>query len=600
MANEVRQIQLASATDTVPGILSTINSSFARAVVVVDSGVSGNKARSRTSGNVFLWQASGTANNGTIYAGSTGVWEMQYDVSYIDVKWFGAVGNWQEANPNNTDDRVSITNAINFAVANKLDLYISKGSFLITPPSSGSALTIDLVASGAERIRIWGAGSRESSLVYDTLPPQNSGTPTILPNINVLEIISNTNTIIDLEDFEIRGALFTSRFGTGLHLSQTYPLTVKNLHLRFLNKGMVGDSVNNANIQSCFIEYNSYGFVGDLTLVGGTLPNVLNFTSGVFLKADISAALIKSGHSVNFQSCDLSQNGTPATTNSGVSGIDFTFNGVNGANGLNVKDCYIEGNVGLADIQVTQLNGGTNNPLFATHTFQGNTFNRNLDLDGAGNFLFTENNILIIGSGQEPQQKFSDSKCRLIFTGNGFFVNQPGATNNYEPDASRRAINLQYATNALGLNLWEFDILEQGNAYPGLVDSPVYSNATGANRVFNDKTPQISEYTRVKAFGLFEFNREDGTFSLKNTYNIDRIERFEREPGTTRGSYKIYFANELQTIPIPVFSYFDVPEENVWGILGSFQQLESTYIIMNIFDFPSGEQVDNTFCLTVH
>jgi len=155
---------------------------------------------------------------------------------------------------------------------------------------------------------------------------------------------------------------------------------MNNMHFLRLNMGVNSEAVNNAHFNNCFFDYLTYGLLADTptATTGKTLPNSYNFSSCLFLNADVLAARFVNAHSVNFQSCSFEGNGkknTPLLTD--VAAIDCSFYGPNGANGLNVKDCYFEGNKGLADIRVQIETGGHNNPYYGTHTFQGNTFNRN-------------------------------------------------------------------------------------------------------------------------------------------------------------------------------------------------------------------------------
>lgn len=43
-------------------------------------------------GGTFIWSSTGTANGGTVFAGSTGYWNRQYSGA-VNVKWFGAKGD---------------------------------------------------------------------------------------------------------------------------------------------------------------------------------------------------------------------------------------------------------------------------------------------------------------------------------------------------------------------------------------------------------------------------------------------------------------------------------------------------------------------------
>ncbi len=557
MANEVKQIETNGTYPDVPNILASIDNSFAEAVIV-------SNENDRTNGNVFVWKNTGTVNDGTVYAGNSGFWEMQHDVSYVDVKWFGAKGDYINSGSPGNDDTQAIQNALNYATANYLDVYISKGKYRITPPNAGGTnpqtATSSLVlgtTSNINSIKIFGAGPESSSLVYDEV---YNGNPVLFNN--VLRVESITNVIITIENFEIRGQHFVSPtppnlwYGCGLYLFNSLPLNVKNMSIFGLNEGIRLDQVNNAKFEDCFIQYVNKGVIGETfnpgTPSNNTLPNILNFLSCQFIAIDVLAAEFIRAHNINFQSCDLSYGGkknTPSLTQ--VAAIDCSFDGTNGANGLNVKDCYFEGNIGLADIRVqVQTNtpvAGQPNPFYGTHTFQGNTFNRNVNKNVDNEPVYTNHNILITGSGQTPKRLFSQSKCKLVFIGNGFFVNVPGSSNNYVPDPSRRPIEIEQYSDGMGVNYWEFDIVEQGNTYNGDAvyhDAPIFGLQEPQPGERYYKMPQVSEYTRVKAFGAFFLPDELNPEPLPASYNVESIK--ELSPG----HFQVRFANELKRMPV--------------------------------------------------
>lgn len=579
MANEVRQIVTNVTYPDVPSILGSINSSYALAVVI-------SNQTDRTNGNVFVWKNTGSANGGTVYAGSSGFWEMQHDRSYVDVKWFGAKGDWSGFGTG-TVNNAAIQSALNYAAANGLDVYISAGQYRInasTAGSSGNALELDLTVLGRGRLLLYGAGPDASLLIYDDYPNVTAA------NINILKIISTTNVLISIENFGVAGfaeqyeiapnTFIPIRSGTGLSLYKTYPLTVKNMYFAALNEGIHIDAVNNALFENCFTAYVRHGFIGETFNPSlNTLPNVLNFTTCQFIANDVRAVEISHAHLINFQSCDITSCGianTPALTE--VAAIDCTFNGKDGANGLNVNDCYFENNIGLADIRVqVQTNSpvfGQPNPYYGTHTFRGNTFNRNLDKKppGTGNPIYTKHNILITGSGQTPKRLFGQNKCKLVFIGNGFFVNVPGSSNNYQPVNSRKAIEIQQYSDGAGVNYWEFDVVEEGNTYNGDpygYDAPVFGLFGGSPYwgVDSRLMPQVSEFTRVKAFGSFNGDILDkpGGITLFDTwgysYNVKNI-----VPATVEGfgagakGYNIIFANELKRMPTITATYVWQPQ----------------------------------------
>lgn len=97
----------------------------------------------------------------------------------------------------------------------------------------------------------------------------------------------------------------------------------------------------------------------------------------------------------------------------------------------------------------------------------------------------------------------------------------------------------------------------------------------------------------MKAFAHFKFDRDKRVFEIENRYNIKSI-----EPSSV-GTYMIRFANELFTQPVISLSFFDIPEESTWGVVGSFRELAKSYVIIDIFDLNTKLNVDNSFCLTV-
>lgn len=101
-------------------------------------------------GGVFTWVASGTVDNGIVFAGLTGYWKRSVS-SVVNAKWFGAKGD------GTTDDTVAIQNAIN----SNYEVFLPAGKYKIT-----SSLTISAKQklSGEDKTSsvIWvyfGAGS---------------------------------------------------------------------------------------------------------------------------------------------------------------------------------------------------------------------------------------------------------------------------------------------------------------------------------------------------------------------------------------------------------------------------------------------------------
>ncbi len=59
------------------------------------------------------------------------------------------------------------------------------------------------------------------------------------------------------------------------------------------------------------------------------------------------------------------------------------------------------------------------------------------------------------------------------------------------------------------------------------------------------------------------------------------------------------FANELQTLPIPQITCYDVTEAAPFGILNSFSLASTTGIGINTFDLDTKQKVNNTFSLLI-
>jgi len=193
------------------------------------------------------------------------------------------------------------------------------------------------------------------------------------------------------------------------------------------------------------------------------------------------------------------------------------------------------------------------------------------------NPFHTNHNILITGNGQDPKRLFGQSKCKLVFIGNGFFVNVPVNSNNYIPDPSRKPIEIELF-NPDNSEYWEFDVLEEGNTYngdvtyplaPGGNDAPVFGALNGLYWGVDSRVmPQVSEFTRVKAFGSFtgDIKDEQKGITLFDTwgysYNILSIIPQDIEgAGPGARAYDIKFANELKRMPVITATYVFQPQD---------------------------------------
>jgi hypothetical protein len=190
---------------------------------------------------------------------------------------------------------------------------------------------------------------------------------------------------------------------------------------------------------------------------------------------------------------------------------------------------------------------------------------------------------------------FGRSKSRLVFEGNGFFVNVPAATNNYQPSVTRKAIELSYDTDSQGVNYWEFDIVEQGNTYAGASfgDAPVFTPPSPPTGLVNPRlSPQVSEFTRVKAFGTVWLSEDDTpALQLMDSYNVLSV--VQDEEFGPLGWFTITFANELDRLPNIVATALLEGDGIMYEIFFCAVQHRSTSGFTMALYFPNSGGFDN-------
>lgn len=140
-------------------------------------------------------------------------------------------------------------------------------------------------------------------------------------------------------------------------------------------------------------------------------PNA-NYFTGCKFRLNSSVAYVGGPHSgIYFDAVNVEGNGTVGNANSG--GLDLTFLGTFGSQGLSINGGYFEGNMGGFDIRLTNLGSKR-----ITHTIKGVCFNR---IDVAN---FVTNNVVSVG------------KNIIHFDSCSF-----EGLNNYVPNASRQYVS---------------------------------------------------------------------------------------------------------------------------------------------------------------
>ncbi|WP_162903148.1 glycosyl hydrolase family 28-related protein [Taibaiella koreensis] len=506
--------------------------------------VSGYYTTNDGGGGTFYWDAGNldSANDGTIFTGATpaaGRWKRIFS-NTVDVKWFGAKGD------NVTDDTVALQKALDFVAIHAYDLHLSMGTYRVTTPASGThVLLLDLYQRNT--LNIFGDGTAQSVIHYDAdLSNPNA-------NCDVFKILGTIGNTFEISNFSVLGNNNANVRGRGLSLEYMTTVTARNLKLQLLDTGIYLKDVLSSNFLNVSCNYCRVGVEGKgeggrpgPNDFGVLPPNLINFTSG-YLSSNFSyGAILSRLHSVTFLASSFEGNG--AQGDSGTGGLYCYFDAANGANGININNCYFEGNAGGADITVDNAGSGT-------HTFSGNTFNR---LNATA---YTINNILINGNGSNPAT-FGLSRTKLVFLGNGFLV-----ANSYVADAGRKTIQLQD-----GGSYGQFDVVEESNVYTGIVDAPAFSS----------KTPQLSETTRVKAFGRFN---SDG--SPLSSYNVASCQQ------VATGVYNVYYANPMSLTVAGTPALVG----SVGHIYISYE--DPTYIQVAITD-TSAAPMDSRFTLAVY
>lgn len=276
-----------------------------------------------------------------------------------------------------TDSSLPLQKAIDFAVKTGWSIELPIGTIV-----TSKKILVDLSMAKTDRkIKIKGAG-RNLTIIH------NIGSETDI----ALHVKGNMKQVdyFNIEGFSMkRTDVGKPDGGTALKLENLLNVSVKDIDTFRFKTGFEFTDVCAGYFDNLVATWGDYGLINKKTTNGFTYPNLLNYVNCSFLANTTRGAYIEYGHNVKFDSCGFEGNyGT---------GLEMSYNGLNGSVSANVINCYFENNINNADVILTVGNGGSAN-------FIGNTFNR---FDNK-----TENNIIV--------NVTSDKKSKLNMIGNGF------------------------------------------------------------------------------------------------------------------------------------------------------------------------------------
>ena len=273
------------------------------------------------------------------------------------------------------------TAATNFAAALPGFIgYINKGKYLLTGTSGLGAMTFTYLGGSfayddSAVAMLMGAGPQNS-----ILNPRTTGMYAIAANSNSASAVME----VTYKDFTISGRGNVGLVN-GIVLNVPEMQTLDNLRFEQLNTGLYANSVEFFTIRKCLFEQNVNGIIATLGTGGfthfndGTIQDCLfdnNSANGLQVTDNAATLSIIGGITSN--------NGVMGV--GGTAGLNLTFTGAEGANGVTIDGMYFEGNRGDNDILLT--NTGS---FPVVHVIKGCNFNR------IDNTNFTTHNITTVG-----------------------------------------------------------------------------------------------------------------------------------------------------------------------------------------------------------
>jgi hypothetical protein len=250
-------------------------------------------------GGTFIWSSTGTANGGTVFAGTAGYWTRQYSGA-VNVKWFGAADG--------EDSTTAINNAIYTIISSGEPLYIPNGSYNFSSPITipainnfvifgdgrqksflnyvGTSTTVDLVT----------IGDGTTSFTGLSLFGFNITSSTLMTSGNAIRIRKQQNGGTELRNISL-GALNGARnLYDGIWFDNTnvtdyvgFELTVQNTAIK-VSGNSVNDSGSDAYIDKGTITFAKTGLVCGGGFGGLYIGKVLFFGNETHMKIDNSIA----------------------------------------------------------------------------------------------------------------------------------------------------------------------------------------------------------------------------------------------------------------------------------------------------------------------
>lgn len=238
-------------------------------------------------GGVFNRIASTTANGGTIFDGTTGYsWERQYSGA-VNVKWFGAKGDFNTSTEYGTNDTNAIQNAIDYAASNSKNVFISKGNYKITSSlviSSG----VHIEGEGVWASVLVNRCTNEPTIFIGGSETVWSGYQTTVYNIQFLgdggDGSQNHGVYVRATLVAIDNCRFYKHSGSGIFGKFAQ-------YNKYTNNGFANNSRYGIEIYTD--DYNSY-LSGDLE-ISGNYENISNTLGGMYLEVS-NSKIVKNTH----------------------------------------------------------------------------------------------------------------------------------------------------------------------------------------------------------------------------------------------------------------------------------------------------------------